>query len=84
MCVLEEVALWLTLRCAPVFGQGKSNRQRRLVSAVRQLKRGEPSGSPRSALRYLVDAEAPCSSWQDCTQRAICSITHHALQSETE
>ena len=43
-----------------------------------------PAGSPRSALRYLVGAEAPCSSWQDCTQRAICSITHHALQSETE
>lgn len=65
---------------------GRSNRAggAGLVIAMSQLLSAGPEGSPRSALRYLLGAEAPCSSWQDCTQRAICSITHHALQSETE
>ena len=73
------------MRAAPVLGRGIRIGEADLSASYEGSfgRRSRPAPTP-SALLYLVGAAAPCSSWQDCTQRAICSMTHHALQSETE
>jgi hypothetical protein len=72
-------------RDAPFLGRGIRIGEADLSAGYEGQLRAQGLAAPvPSALLYLVGAVAPCSSWQVCTQRAICSMTHHALQSETE